>query len=83
MICTRCGGLAIGETFEGVGEGLSAGGFPGLRCVNCGAVEDAVIAANKSAHSRPEPGRTPRSRHWIRPDVIVTVKKRGGIASDE
>jgi len=46
MNCPRCGGLLIDEYMVDPLEG-SLSGFHGWRCVNCGAINDDVIRANR------------------------------------
>ena len=47
MTCGRCGGLMVLEpVFDATGLTLS-GEPQEVRCLNCGNVEDAVIAANR------------------------------------
>lgn len=64
MMCGRCGGLMIIEPLYPV-KGLTL--FPEpqeVRCLNCGNVEDAVIAANRvKAQSAT---RITGPRHWVR-----------------
>jgi len=46
MPCTRCGGLVIanqGDSVDDVGQRK----LQGTRCVNCGAIDDPVILANR------------------------------------
>ena len=45
MSCTRCGGAVVVEEFlDDKGSSL---GFEGLRCLNCGHIEDSVIHSNR------------------------------------
>ena len=48
MTCLHCDGLMVHEKFEDL-DGLwsSDHEFTGWRCLNCGAIVDSVIAANK------------------------------------
>ena len=48
MRCLRCDGLMVSERFDEPG-GLESRGHEdsGWRCINCGAIVDAVIAANR------------------------------------
>ena len=51
MMCLRCDGLMVCELFEDC-EGLSSDyEFTGWRCLNCGAIVDPVITANR--HTTP------------------------------
>lgn len=56
MSCTRCGGTAVVEEFlDDKGSSL---GFEGLRCLNCGHIEDSVIHSNRGGGgSFPRPSR--------------------------
>ena len=55
MSCTRCGGTAVIEEFlDDKGSSL---GFEGLRCLNCGHIEDSVIHSNRGGGSFPRPSR--------------------------
>jgi len=49
MICRRCGGLMIVEPFydHAPVQTISEEGAMGMRCVNCGNIEDAVIHTNR------------------------------------
>lgn len=74
MRCGRCGGLAIRETYEGTGERMPAGMLPGVRCLNCGCIEDAVITANRACPPQLELKRPGRARNWSRPGLTVTLE---------
>jgi len=46
MLCHRCRGLLIYETFGDLRE--EAGCMsPAIRCINCGYIEDSVVRANR------------------------------------
>ena len=47
MLCTRCSGLVVVETFCDLREEISRAEFQGSRCLNCGWIEDPVIRANR------------------------------------
>ncbi len=47
MACPRCGGLAVVEAFNDPIEDGSRMWFRGIRCLNCGCIEDTVIRANR------------------------------------
>ncbi len=51
MRCARCDGLMVREKFEVFGLGSCGDEFSGWRCVNCGAIVDPVIAANRRIRS--------------------------------
>ena len=46
MICQRCRGLLVRETF---GDLMEEAGYmcPATRCINCGYIEDSVVRANR------------------------------------
>jgi uncharacterized Zn finger protein len=55
MSCARCGGTMVVEEFlDDIGSSL---GFEGLRCLNCGHIEDSVIHTNRERASMPRPSR--------------------------
>jgi len=46
MLCQRCRGLLVRETFDDLrGETGYLG--PATRCINCGYIEDSVVRANR------------------------------------
>ena len=47
MVCQRCHGLLVSETFNDLNIDTDAL-YTGTRCINCGCIEDAVIRANRS-----------------------------------
>ncbi|MDH4081617.1 MAG: hypothetical protein OEU68_17600 [Nitrospira sp.] len=47
MVCQRCRGLLVRETFDDLGLGTEAL-HTATRCLNCGCIEDAVIRTNRS-----------------------------------
>jgi hypothetical protein len=62
MRCMRCSGLLVKEhLFEANGMS-STERVDCERCLNCGAVEDAIIRANRHATGIPVRSREPRSR---------------------
>lgn len=72
MICTRCRGLLVHETFGELSvetDRLSTV----TRCLNCGCIEDAVVRANRVR--RPERLRgIPRRRRVTRKYDVVFAK---------
>ena len=46
MICQRCRGLLVCETFGDLREETGCM-FPATRCINCGYIEDSVVRANR------------------------------------
>lgn len=53
MACARCGGLVVENWWDLIDE-ASQKWLQGTRCVNCGAIDDLVILANRL---RPHPAR--------------------------
>jgi transposase len=47
MTCHRCGGLMLMERYDDLRDHASQAECRGWRCVNCGSILDAVIAANR------------------------------------
>jgi uncharacterized Zn finger protein len=46
MVCRRCSGLLVRETFDHLRE-ETARLYPTTRCINCGHIEDSVILTNR------------------------------------
>jgi RNase P subunit RPR2 len=46
MLCQRCRGLLVRETFGELREETDRK-CPATRCINCGYIEDSVILANR------------------------------------
>ena len=46
MLCHRCRGLLVYETFGDLREGKDCMGLA-IRCINCGYLEDSVMRANR------------------------------------
>ena len=46
MVCQRCGGLLVRETFGDLREETGCM-CPTTRCINCGYIEDSVVHANR------------------------------------
>lgn len=47
MTCIRCGGLLVVDVFSDLWVVTGPMEFQGVRCLNCGSIEDAVIRANR------------------------------------
>jgi len=47
MACTRCGGLLVADVFADLREISGPMEFEGVRCLNCGCIEDDVIRTNR------------------------------------
>ena len=70
MVCQRCRGLLICETFNDLGIETDSL-YTATRCVNCGCIEDAVVRANRLRRSEktrgcPTHAQDPRGRALIR-----------------
>ena len=79
MLCPRCKGLLIRETFEELRAEIGRMCLT-TRCVNCGSIEDAVVRANRLRH----PGKTVGSSghgHTWRSRVPETTKGGGDVES--
>lgn len=66
MVCQRCRGLLVCETFDDLN--IKTDSFCiATRCINCGCVEDAVVRANRVHHLVKAQGR-------VRKSNIVCIK---------
>jgi lysozyme family protein len=50
MVCQRCHGLLVWDTFDDLNIGTGAL-YAATRCINCGYIEDAVVRANRFRRS--------------------------------
>lgn len=50
MVCQRCLGLLVCETFDDLSSGTDSL-YRATRCINCGCIEDAVVRENRSRRS--------------------------------
>ncbi len=76
MPCARCGGLVIanqGDSVDDVGQRK----LQGTRCVNCGAIDDPVILANRlrPCHARNDGPRRGRVGVQARMTGLLNVGK--------
>ena len=62
MLCQRCKGLLVRETFGDLRE-ESSRMPPAIRCINCGYIEDAVVRANRLGRAAAKRS-TPRGIVW-------------------
>ena len=46
MLCQRCRGLLVHETFDGLSQEADMMCLA-TRCINCGSIEDSVVRANR------------------------------------
>jgi hypothetical protein len=60
MVCQRCRGLLVCETFDDLSSGTDSL-YRAIRCINCGCIEDAVVRANRFRRSE-KVRATPRRR---------------------
>ena len=70
MVCQRCRGLLVHETFDG----LSPEGdimYLATRCINCGYIEDSVVRANRL---RPPAAKRTVPRGMVRKGGVVFIK---------
>ena len=68
MLCPRCRGLLVRETFGELREETDRK-CPATRCINCGCIEDFVIRANR----RRPPAAQRSALHGM-------VEKEGGLS---
>lgn len=66
MVCQRCRGLLVQETF-GDRIDKTGGLSTATRCINCGCVEDAVVRANRF---RPPVRARALPRRVVRTEVV-------------
>jgi len=79
MICQRCRGLLVRETFGDLRE--EAGCMsPATRCINCGYIEDSVVRANRL---RPPAAKRMALRGMVRKGGVVfnTLSERYNASS--
>lgn len=50
MVCQRCRGLLVCETFDDLNIETDSL-YTATRCINCGCIEDAVVRANRFRRS--------------------------------
>ncbi len=50
MVCQRCRGLLVCETFDDLSSRTDSL-YRATRCINCGCIEDAVVRANRFRRS--------------------------------
>ena len=69
MLCRRCKGRLVPETFGDVSEEL-ARMCAATRCINCGCIDDSVVHANRLRHPMAKP---PASRGMVRKGGVAFV----------
>jgi len=72
MVCQRCRGLLVRETFDDLSIETDAR-YTATRCLNCGCIEDAIIRANRS-HSSMGTQATLRGRRMVSSRQVVFSK---------
>ena len=80
MVCQRCRGLLVCETFDDLSSGTDCL-YRATRCINCGCIEDAVVRANRvrrSENMRVTPRRRVRTRDVDRITIPSEVYASGG-----
>jgi RNase P subunit RPR2 len=55
MTCQRCDGLMVQERYDDLELGSAGYEISGWRCLNCGAIVDASIAAHRHTAPKTEP----------------------------
>ena len=53
MACSRCGGFLVVDEFMDAKEEYSRMWCQGLRCINCGAIDESLIRANRKGLATP------------------------------
>jgi hypothetical protein len=75
MLCHRCRGLLVHETFDDLRE--KAGCMtPSTRCINCGYIEDAVVRANRL---RPPAAKRVELRGMVRKGGLYSILSLKGM----
>ena len=70
MLCQRCRGLLVRETFDGLSP--EAGNLcMSTRCINCGYIEDSVVRANRL---HPPAAKRSVPRRMVRKGAVVFMK---------
>lgn len=70
MICQRCRGLLVRESFGDLREETGCM-CPATRCINCGYIEDSVVRANRL---RPPAAKRAVSRGMVKKEGVVLIK---------
>ena len=72
MLCQRCQGLVVQETFDDLNIKTDSL-YSATRCINCGYIEDAVVRANRICPSERTQA-IPRRRRMARRGDVVFIK---------
>ena len=70
MVCQRCRGLLVRETFGDLREEVGCK-RPATRCINCGYIEDSVVRANRL---HPPAAKRSVPRRMVRKGAVVFMK---------
>jgi hypothetical protein len=70
MVCQRCRGLLVRETFDGLSQEADIMCLA-TRCINCGSIEDSVVRANRL---RPPAAKRAVPRGMVRKGEVVLIK---------
>ena len=70
MVCQRCRGLLVRETFGDLREEVGCK-CPATRCINCGYIEDSVVRANRL---HPPAAKRSMPRRMVRKGAVVFMK---------
>ena len=70
MVCQRCSGLLVRETFGDLREEPGCM-YPAIRCINCGYIEDSVVRANRL---HPPAAKRSVPRGMVRKGAVVFMK---------
>ena len=69
MVCHRCRGLLVRETFDGLSPAAEM--CLSTRCINCGSIEDPVVRANRR---RPPAAKRAAPRGMVGMGRVVFMK---------
>jgi hypothetical protein len=70
MVCQRCRGLLVRETFDDLSIETDSR-YTATRCINCGCIEDAVIHSNRFRRLESARGIPRRSRMVRKGEVVL------------
>lgn len=71
MVCQRCRGLLVYETFDDLSIQTDVP-CTATRCINCGCIEDAVVRANRFRRMERMRGTSRRSRTVMKREVVFS-----------
>lgn len=70
MVCRRCSGLLVSDTFDDLREETARMCLV-TRCINCGSIEDPVVRANRL---RPPAPQRSRPHEMFRKGGVLFIK---------